>query len=124
KTPELRPGYIVLNDSSFFLDMEGGSLAKSFYVVEGKYNLTNLVANCLKPSKNEHKFLVSLQVILSKSLYALSSAIASREEYASGNTVHHYSHLDITSDHRHGSAGNTSITLDFIHGSGRVHCEL
>ncbi|GJS90399.1 hypothetical protein Tco_0773035 [Tanacetum coccineum] len=51
---------------------EGGSLAKSFSVVEGKYNLPDLVANCLKSSKNDHKFLVSSQVILSKSLYALS----------------------------------------------------
>ncbi|GJX44982.1 hypothetical protein Tco_0261658, partial [Tanacetum coccineum] len=48
KTPELRPGYLVLNDSSIFLDREGGSLAKSFSVVEGKYNLPDLVANCLK----------------------------------------------------------------------------
>ncbi|GJV07051.1 Orf y [Tanacetum coccineum] len=40
---------------------EGGSLAKSFSVVEGKYNLPNLVANCLKSFKNDHKFLVSSQ---------------------------------------------------------------
>ncbi|GKE39443.1 hypothetical protein Tco_1462848, partial [Tanacetum coccineum] len=101
---------LALNDSSIFLDKEGGSLAKSFSVVEGKYNLPDLVANCLKSFKNDHKFLVSSQVILSKSLYALScssvepwygssnrincltcdvifcgsSAIASRAEYAPG----------------------------------------
>ncbi|GKB71907.1 RNA-directed DNA polymerase, eukaryota, reverse transcriptase zinc-binding domain protein [Tanacetum coccineum] len=39
KTPELRPGYLALNDSSIFLDKEGESLAKRFFVVEGKYNL-------------------------------------------------------------------------------------
>ncbi|GKE19980.1 putative polyprotein, partial [Tanacetum coccineum] len=39
KTPELRPGCLALNDSSIFLDKEGGSLARSFSVVEGKYNL-------------------------------------------------------------------------------------
>ncbi|GKC34861.1 hypothetical protein Tco_1047245 [Tanacetum coccineum] len=147
--PELRPGYLVLNDSSIFLDMEGGSLAKSFSVVEGKYNLPDLVANCLKSSKNDHKFLVSSQVIMYKSLNALSCSsvepqygssskinclacdviffgsyvIASRAEYASGNTVRHYSHLDITSDHRPGSAGNTSITPDSVHAGGRVHCQ-
>ncbi|GJY56859.1 hypothetical protein Tco_0455974 [Tanacetum coccineum] len=32
-----------------------------------------------------------------------------------------HSHLDITSDHRPGSAGNTSITPDSVHASGRVH---
>ncbi|GKE06878.1 hypothetical protein Tco_1398896, partial [Tanacetum coccineum] len=35
RTPELRPGCFVLNDSSIFLDREGGSLANSFSVVEG-----------------------------------------------------------------------------------------
>ncbi|GKD39056.1 hypothetical protein Tco_1259263 [Tanacetum coccineum] len=35
-----------------------------------------------------------------------------------------HSHLDITSDHRPGSAGNTSITPDSVHAGGRVHCEL
>ncbi|GJT20441.1 hypothetical protein Tco_0890378 [Tanacetum coccineum] len=33
------------------------------------------------------------------------------------------SHLDITSDHRPGSAGNTSITPDSVHAGGRVHYE-
>ncbi|GJT93551.1 Orf y [Tanacetum coccineum] len=31
------------------------------------------------------------------------------------------SYLDITSDHRPGSAGNMSITLDSVHAGGRVH---
>nr|GEU54365.1 hypothetical protein [Tanacetum cinerariifolium] len=34
------------------------------------------------------------------------------------------SHLDIKSDHKPGSAGRTSITLDYVHAGGRVHCEL
>ncbi|GKA67706.1 reverse transcriptase domain-containing protein [Tanacetum coccineum] len=33
------------------------------------------------------------------------------------------SHLDITSDHRPGSAGNTSITPNSVHAGGRVHYE-
>nr|GEZ20098.1 hypothetical protein AMTR_s00071p00160380 [Tanacetum cinerariifolium] len=55
KTHELRPGYLALNESSIFLDNEGKSLAKSFSVVEGKYSLPDLVANCLKSSKNNHR---------------------------------------------------------------------
>ncbi|GKE31988.1 hypothetical protein Tco_1451310 [Tanacetum coccineum] len=35
-----------------------------------------------------------------------------------------HSHLDITSDNRHGSDGNTSITPDSVHAGGRVHYEL
>nr|GFD19222.1 hypothetical protein [Tanacetum cinerariifolium] len=31
------------------------------------------------------------------------------------------SHLDITSDHRPGSAGKTSITPDSVYAGGRVH---
>nr|GEW40347.1 reverse transcriptase domain-containing protein [Tanacetum cinerariifolium] len=50
-----------------------------------------------------------------------SSAIALRVEYASGSTVRHYSHLDITSDHMPGSVGKTSITPDSVHAGGRVH---
>ncbi|GJR45593.1 hypothetical protein Tco_1313696 [Tanacetum coccineum] len=65
-------------------------------------------------------------------IFCGSSAIASRAEYASRNTTMFDvnfltvidSHLDITSDHRPGSAGNTSITLDSFHASGRVYCEL
>ncbi|GJV73447.1 Orf y [Tanacetum coccineum] len=87
KTPELRPGCFVLNDSSIFLDREGGSLAKSFFVVEGKYNLPDLVANCLKSSKNDHKFLVSSQVILSKSLYAKTQPCIETEVHYSGNAT-------------------------------------
>ncbi|GKB82935.1 hypothetical protein Tco_0949830, partial [Tanacetum coccineum] len=34
------------------------------------------------------------------------------------------SDLDITSEHRPGSAGNTSITSDSVHAGGRVHCRL
>ncbi|GJW20283.1 ribonuclease H-like domain-containing protein [Tanacetum coccineum] len=127
--------------------LKGESLAKSFSVVEGKYNPPDLVANCLKSSKNDHKFLVSSQVILSKSLYALScssveprygsssrincltcdvifcgsSAIASRAEYTSGNTVRHCYHINFSlSPKRPGSAGNTSITSDSVHAGGRV----
>ncbi|GKE05733.1 hypothetical protein Tco_1397751 [Tanacetum coccineum] len=33
------------------------------------------------------------------------------------------SHLDITFDHRPGSAGNTSITPDSVHAGGRVHSD-
>ncbi|GJY90462.1 hypothetical protein Tco_0505658 [Tanacetum coccineum] len=33
------------------------------------------------------------------------------------------SYLDITSDHKPGSAGNTSITSDSVHAGGRVHCK-
>ncbi|GKE71165.1 hypothetical protein Tco_1529237 [Tanacetum coccineum] len=73
---------------SEFYCREGGSLAKSFSVVKGKYNLPDLVANCLKSSKNDHKFLVSLQVILSKSLYALScSSVEPR--YGSSNRINY-----------------------------------
>ncbi|GJZ43741.1 hypothetical protein Tco_0590996 [Tanacetum coccineum] len=68
KTPALRLGCLALNDSYIFLDREGGSLAKSFSVVEGKYNFPDFTANCRKSFKNDHKFLVSSQVILSKSL--------------------------------------------------------
>ncbi|GKD16426.1 hypothetical protein Tco_1205584, partial [Tanacetum coccineum] len=32
------------------------------------------------------------------------------------------SHLDITSDHKPGSAGKTSITPDSVHAGGSVHC--
>ncbi|GJX20770.1 hypothetical protein Tco_0223447 [Tanacetum coccineum] len=71
---------------SLFWDLGGGSLAKSFSVVEGKYNLPDLVANCLKSSKNDHKFLVSSQVILSKSLYALSCSLV-EPRYGSSSRI-------------------------------------
>ncbi|GKF86722.1 hypothetical protein Tco_0254549, partial [Tanacetum coccineum] len=45
KTHALRLGCLALNDSSIFLDREGGSLAKSFSVVEGKYNFPDFTAN-------------------------------------------------------------------------------
>nr|GEX13057.1 hypothetical protein [Tanacetum cinerariifolium] len=116
-TPKLRPGYLALNDSLIFLDNEGGSLANSFSVVEGKYSLPDLVSNCLKSFKNDYRIIcLTCDVI-----FCGSSVISSRVEYASGNTVRHYSHLDITSDHRPGSAGKTSITPDYVHADGRVH---
>nr|GEY47843.1 hypothetical protein [Tanacetum cinerariifolium] len=59
KTPALRPGCLALNDSSIFLDREGGSLAKSFSIVDWKYSFLDFIANCQKSSKNDHKFLSS-----------------------------------------------------------------
>ncbi|GJS59279.1 hypothetical protein Tco_0654063 [Tanacetum coccineum] len=105
-TPELRPGCLVLDDSSIFFDREGGSLSKSFSVVEGKYNLPDLVANCLKSSKNDYKF---FGFILHRKPCLIVNLLIVID-----------SHLDITSDHRPGSAGNTSITPDSVHAGGRV----
>ncbi|GKD99109.1 hypothetical protein Tco_1383006 [Tanacetum coccineum] len=127
--------------------------AKSFSVVEGKYNLPDLVANCLKSSKNDHKFLVSSQVILSNPVCSvlfieqknmlLGNAVrivatltshflkklfhkanfALYQDYGLGVELFsvHSLPLGYTSGHRPGSAGNTSITPDYVHVGGRVH---
>nr|GFA64548.1 hypothetical protein [Tanacetum cinerariifolium] len=118
RTPELRPGYLALNDSSIFLDNEGGSLANSFFVVEGKNSPPDLVANCLKSSKNDYR----INCLTCDVIFCGSSAIASRAEYASGNTVRHCCHISFSlSPRRPGSTGKTSITLDYVHAGGRVH---
>nr|GEY88509.1 ribosomal protein L7A/L8 [Tanacetum cinerariifolium] len=59
---------------------KGGSLEKSFSVVEGKYSLPDMVANCLKSSKNDHR----INCLTCDVIFCGSSAIASRAEYASG----------------------------------------
>nr|GEZ49898.1 hypothetical protein [Tanacetum cinerariifolium] len=80
-----------------FKTKEGGSLAKSFSVVEEKYNLPDLIASCLKSSKNDHKFLVTSQNMLLDTWFAIVASLTS-------HFLQEDSYLDITSDHKHGSA--------------------
>ncbi|GKD44985.1 hypothetical protein Tco_1269630, partial [Tanacetum coccineum] len=110
KTPALRPGCLALNDSSIFLDKEGGSLENSFSVA--------LSCSSVKPL---YRSSIIISFLTCEVIFCGSSVIVSRAAYAPGLLIVIDSHLDITSDHMPGSPGRTSITPDFVHAGGRVN---
>ncbi|GJR45620.1 hypothetical protein Tco_1313723 [Tanacetum coccineum] len=118
KTPELRPGCLALNDSSIFLDKEGGSLAKSFSVVI--LSIIPVVgSNLVHQLSHDTGLLTELIALLVMLYFVVHLQLLQKQNMPLVLLLAITPNLDITSDHRPGSAGNTSITPDSVHAVAR-----